>query len=294
MSEEQVESFQPRVIPKTDEEKNCIINAVRGNMLFATLDNDHLKIVVDAMEKKIYKKGDIIIKQGDDGEEFYLVDSGICETYITDINTNTTKMVRIYNKYEGFGELALMYNSPRAATIIASSDQVVLWSVDRNTFRNIVMVSTKEKLDRYENFLSRVPILDALSQYERSNVAYALKEATFQEGDMIIKAGDSNDKTFYILLEGTAEALKLLRSTDTKLTRVFEYTNPGDYFGELSLLSSEPRAASVRATSTPCRVVYLDRDCFERILGPVVDILKRRRSMYDEAENIIRSSFEQS
>uniref|UniRef100_A0A0A9W7L0 cAMP-dependent protein kinase regulatory subunit n=1 Tax=Lygus hesperus TaxID=30085 RepID=A0A0A9W7L0_LYGHE len=106
MSEEQVGSFQPRVIPKTEEERRCIINAVRGNMLFTTLDDEHLHIVVDAMEKKIYKKNDVIIKQGEDGEEFYIVDSGACETYITDTSTDVTKMVRIYGRYEGFGELA--------------------------------------------------------------------------------------------------------------------------------------------------------------------------------------------
>ena len=58
-----------------------------------------------------------------------------------------------------FGELALIYGTPRAATIIAKSDRVKLFGLDRNTYRRILMGSTIRKRKRYEEFLSRVPLL---------------------------------------------------------------------------------------------------------------------------------------
>jgi cAMP-dependent protein kinase regulator len=54
---------------------------------------------------------------------------------------------------------------------------------------------------------------------------------------------------------------------------------PGDYFGELSLLKNEPRAANVIA-KTNLKVVNLDRNSFKRLLGPLDEILKRNIDAY--------------
>jgi len=55
----------------------------------------------------------------------------------------------------------------------------------------------------------------------------------------------------------------------------------GDYFGELSLISNAPRAASV-VTATPfVKVLSMDRKTFKRLMGPMQDILKREAKRYD-------------
>lgn len=61
-------------------------------------------------------------------------------------------------------------------------------------------------------------------------------------------------------------------------TLVFSYKS-GDYFGELALINNEPRAASIVA-DTEVTVVYLDRDSFRRLIGPIEDILKRNTDRY--------------
>lgn len=61
-------------------------------------------------------------------------------------------------------------------------------------------------------------------------------------------------------------------------TLVFSY-QAGDYFGELALINNEPRAASIVADSE-VTVVYLDRDSFRRLIGPIEDILKRNTDRY--------------
>ena len=77
---------------------------------------------------------------------------------------------------------------------------------------------------------------------------------------------------FYILLEGEAVATL----DDSKPVMTYKQ---GDYFGELALLRGEPRAANVIATSD-CKLIYLDRKSFSRLLGPLDQILKRNISNY--------------
>ena len=59
---------------------------------------------------------------------------------------------------EGFGELALLYNAPRAATIASETDSI-LWKLDRDTFNNIVKDAAANKRQRYDDFLGQVEIL---------------------------------------------------------------------------------------------------------------------------------------
>lgn len=78
-----------------------------------------------------------------------------------------------------------------------------------------------------------------------------------------------------MIIDGTAIATKLI---DNKEEQVLDY-KPGDYFGELALLNDVPRAASIKATSD-MTCATLDRDSFNRLLGPLKEILKRNMDVY--------------
>jgi len=274
-----------RVIPKSASDREQIRLAVRSNILFSDLDDAQMGIVIDAMERKVFSAGDWVIKQGEEGNDFYVVGQGVCETYLQ-IGLEQ-KMVKIYQHGESFGELALMYNVPRAASIKAASPTVELWAMDRQTFRRVLLRSTAEKRSKYEEFLKNVPVLQSLDQYERAKVADALVERECAAGEYIVTMGDTKDDRFYILLDGSAVATKVLDG-DTVPRTVMSY-GPGDYFGELALLSSGPRAANVIAQSA-VRVVGLDRGAFERLLGPCKDLLQRDKTRYSAIEHKIKAA----
>ena len=84
-----------------------------------------------------------------------------------------------------------------------------LWELDRNTFNHIVKDAAQNKRDRYENFLSSVPILQSIDHYERSKIADAIKEHTFPAGTQIITQGDDGND-FYLIISGNAVATKSL------------------------------------------------------------------------------------
>ena len=80
----------------------------------------------------------------------------------------------MYGPGEAFGELALLYNAPRAATIKAVS-QCCLFSLDRETFNHVVKDAAAAKRNRYEEFLGRVELLDTMDPYERMKIADVIK-----------------------------------------------------------------------------------------------------------------------
>lgn len=89
--------------------------------------------------------------------------------------------MKTYKHGEVFGELSLLYNTPRAASIKSNSDSV-LFSLDRDTFNNIVKSSAMKKREKYEDFLSKIDILKELDSYERGKLCDVLKTEVFRKG----------------------------------------------------------------------------------------------------------------
>lgn len=260
--------------PKTDEQLDRLKTAVSKNFLFMHLDDDQSSQVLSAlMEKPIPGKGTRVITQGDVGDFFYVVERGLFDIYVNAAGSmlpGADGMGRKVNEIGpggSFGELALMYNAPRAATIISTTSHNVLWALDRVTFRRILMENTFKRRRMYEAFLEEVNILSSLVPYERSKIADALESLTYYPGDTIIKQGDPGDN-FYIIESGEAAVVK------HGIQEVVNKLGKGDYFGELALLNDAPRAATVRAI-TKMKVATLGKDGFQRLLGPVTEIMRR-------------------
>lgn len=238
--------------------------------MFMSLDDKDMNIVIDAMDESKIASGTTIITEGEPGDVLYIVESG--ELSCSKIIDGSSKFLKKFQAGDVFGELALLYNAPRAATIVADTDSD-LWVLDRNTFNHIVKDASQKKRQKYEDFLQTVPILQNMDHYERSKLADAVKEKKFSGGETIIKQGDQGD-VFYIMVEGHAKAT-LNQNPDEA---VMKYQH-GDYFGELALLRGEPRAANVIAEED-CKVICLDRRSFKRLLGPLDKILQRNMESY--------------
>lgn len=273
----QIKEYKPPVVPKTDAQKAEIRAVLQISFMFNTLEDHEFDIIINAMNIRAYKPGDWVIKQGDDGAELFVVSSGKLKCEKVFPGQSVPTFLKFYQRGDVFGELALMYNAPRAASIVALED-ATLFSLDRDTFNNIVKTATIRRRETYENFLKKVEILSELEDYERAKLCDCLKTERFERGDFIIKEGDIGDK-FYFVQEGTAEALKDEAGHPVK---VFEY-GPNDYFGELALLDDDNRRkASIRVTSDVMRVAVMNKLTFKRILGPIENILKRNAGKYQK------------
>ncbi|KAK4701950.1 cAMP-dependent protein kinase regulator, partial [Phenoliferia sp. Uapishka_3] len=278
------------IIPKSPSQRARIEASISNNLLFRNLDEDQHKDVLNAMKEVTVPQGTEVIVQGAVGDFFYVVEEGAFEVWVRGPPTHTyagpgnsvsspgeEKKVASYGPGGSFGELALMYNAPRAATVVATT-RATMWALDRVTFRSILMEHTSRKRKMYESFLSEVPILASLNTKERAKIADALEEKVYDEGESVVVEGEVG-KNFYIIESGKVEVSRRRRSNSTTHEdEILGSLGKGDYFGELALLNSAPRAATVRAMPGQgrLRVATLGEKAFTRLLGPVIEILQRK------------------
>lgn len=184
------------------------MDKIDKSFMFSGLDDKEKKIVADAMDEQKFHKNEVVIKEGDEGDSLYVVATGTLScTKIFKGNTEPTFLKR-YEPGEAFGELALLYNAPRAATIF-SDDDSTLYGLDRQTFNHIVKDAAIRKKDKYEAFLKKVSLLSTMDDYERAQVSEAFKEEKYKTNELIIKEGDAGDKLYFIM-EGECYATKVL------------------------------------------------------------------------------------
>lgn len=120
--------------PKSEVEISGLKAILKKNIMFSQLDDEQTTIVIESLFPVEFHEGDTIIQQGDVGDLFYVVESGSPEVYVKVAGNDSPVRVLTYGRGDSFGELALMYNAPRAATIKAADD-CKLWALDRLTFK---------------------------------------------------------------------------------------------------------------------------------------------------------------
>lgn len=237
--------------PKSQEQLQRIKAAIRDNFIFRDIEDKQLQAVLGAMEEVHVVPNEVVIRQGDQGDYFYVVEDGFLLCYVaahgqgrqTQSYTNANahhpefgKKVADYGPGSSFGELALMYGHPRAASIIASKPST-LWRLDRISFRTIILKAAHTRRTMYEEFLSSVPVLKSLSPEERSKIADVLGSRVYEDGEDVVVEGEIGD-TFYLVEEGGAIALK--KNPDGPGEAMVKEYEKGGYFGGMPIFSSLP------------------------------------------------------
>jgi CRP-like cAMP-binding protein len=135
------------------------MGVVTTNILFSSYTKDEHNAIVDAFDCREVGKEVFVIRQGEPGEHFYVVQSGTLEIFVKSKTGEETRVGSTLGPGSCFGELALMYNTPRAASIKSTSD-CVLWEIDRATYRGILVYYKYLRNKQYTEFLRNVEIMD--------------------------------------------------------------------------------------------------------------------------------------
>mmetsp|Transcript_42788 Transcript_42788/g.64390 ORF Transcript_42788/g.64390 Transcript_42788/m.64390 type:complete len:807 (+) Transcript_42788:41-2461(+) len=248
-------NFEPPVHEKTHEQAEFINLALASNFIFSNLEEEERNTLINAMDEYSVVAGDDIIKQGDIGDYFYVIESGSVKFTVDGAEVGKAK------SGDGFGELALLYNCPRAATCTAE-EACDLWRVDQDTFRKILASQTISNNNEVKELLRKVSFLSDLDDRFINRLIDALTVVTFEKNELIVRKGDEGN-VFYIIKSGKVKVSDI-EIGDAKY--VDQELGVGEFFGERALITSEPRVANITAVES-CTALALSKEIFTKVLG---------------------------
>ena len=116
---------------KTDSDKNQILSALQKLFIFSTLAEEHVEHLTNAMRLFSLKATQMVFQEGQPAMHFFILCTGKLETILNG------RVIESINPGHGFGELALLHDTLRSATVRCKFDSTV-WGLDRTTFKRFV------------------------------------------------------------------------------------------------------------------------------------------------------------
>jgi CRP-like cAMP-binding protein len=237
------------------------VKALRAVPLWAALPEARLVEIAAAMRAENVTAGAEVVRQGEPGDRLYVVASGTFDVI------QDGRQVRRITPADYFGELALLNDAPRNATVIAL-ESARLFSLDRPSFEalvrdDLIAWSSLRAALLYRAQVGSMPLFRDLSPRELDSLLARLVRVDAESGAEIIRQGEPGDR-FYIVRSGRTQAIE-----DGRVVREF---GPGDAFGEMALLLDVPRLATVRALE-PTELLALEARDFRDLLLAYCDRL---------------------
>ncbi|KAF5400164.1 cGMP-dependent protein kinase [Paragonimus heterotremus] len=211
-----------------------------------------------------------IIQEGDIGSVVYVLEDGLVGVM------QAGERLREMGPGSVFGELAILYNCTRTASVRAITD-CKLWAIDRHCFQSIMMHTGMRRQKDYVQFLKSVPTFSDLNLEVLSKVADVLGACHYNPGDYVIREGARGD-TFFIISDGKVKVTK--NRTKEGDEQFIRYMQRGDWFGEKALSDEDVRTANIIAVGPEgVDCLMLDRDSYNLLIK---DLVSFERSYPDE------------
>ncbi|XP_061600620.1 cGMP-dependent protein kinase 2 [Cololabis saira] len=242
---------------KNSQTRSLINDAIMSNDFLKRLEPQHMREMMDCMYEKVYTEGQLVIQEGEAGNFLYVLAGGLLEVI------QNGKLLGEMHPGTAFGELAILYNCKRTATVKALSDSHI-WALDRQTFQTIMMRTTQARHEEYFSFLRSVSLLRDLPEEKLVKIVDCLEVDCFEKGEYIIREGEEGN-TFFIIAKGEV--------TVTQSTEGFAEPQEiktlgiGDYFGEKALISEDVRSANIICSADDTHCLVVDRDNFNQTVG---------------------------
>ncbi|XP_031552697.1 cGMP-dependent protein kinase 1-like isoform X1 [Actinia tenebrosa] len=255
---------QPVIVEKEERSKDLIKEAILDNDFLKNLEGSQIREVVECMYEKQFKRDEYIIKEGDPGSHLYVLEEGKCQV------TKEGAVLGHMGAGKAFGELAILYNCTRTASVRAQTS-VKLWAIDRQTFQTIMMKTGLMRQAEHMDFLKSVQLLKDLPEAYMLKIADVIEEAFYEEGEFIIRQGARGD-TFFIIKRGKVD---VTQRTSVHSDPVFVRSlGKGNYFGEKALKGEDLRTANCIAGQGGVTCLVLDREAFIQFIGSLDEIQK--------------------
>lgn len=271
--EEEVFDLNKLATPKSEEEKRSIAEAIKASVMFRNINEEQRQMIFSCMESVDVKKGTWVIKQGDVGDRFYIIDEGLFEVRIlpegmVDESGEGGNIIHVYEGsrakriHPAFGELALMYSAPRTASVVAQSDGH-LWALHRSAFRQI-LIQAQDHRRELKKVLTSIPYFQYLDTDGINKLAAIMDEVTFGRGENIIEQGHPG-KIMYVIKSGSCYTVQMVPGETKRGTM-----RVGNYFGD-EVFSSEGGRYDITVVSLQTTSCWqLSLDVVKQNMGPLL------------------------
>jgi CRP-like cAMP-binding protein/cytochrome P450 len=235
--------------------------------LLPLVDADRLADLLPLVTVRLHASGHVIITEGDDAEEFFVVLDGEVEVLKTRPDGTDMRVGRL-GPGDYFGEIGLLKGSKRTATV-RTLGAVRTLVMDRPTFLSVVaesdlMSGEVARLVRRRFLVNALlQALPSLEEGAAANLAPEMELARFAPGEIIVRQGDDAE-AFYIVARGSVDVVK--ETADGHRVPVARLS-AGEFFGEVGLLQSIPRTATVQAADEDVEIVVIGRAAFHRLVS---------------------------
>lgn len=244
--------------------------------LFSELPKKAFVEILVRMKMLVARRGEVIIREGEDGDAFYVVASGIVSVSRKDEHG---REVRLAHLGEGafFGEMALLQDGIRTATVRVEEDAQI-FEISRELLEEVITqyptVATAVRNFYRQRLLATAfathPLFAPFEKSERRALMEQFKSRSFAPGEVILEEGKKGNG-LYLLLHGRVEVSKKVDGH----RRVLAELSSGDLFGEMSLLTGQPTNGTVTALEDAF-VLRLSKKRFDELIlsnGAVLDLI---------------------
>ncbi|XP_015229077.1 PREDICTED: cGMP-dependent protein kinase 2 isoform X1 [Cyprinodon variegatus] len=257
-------SFEKARVPKDVSVKKLLTDALNKNQYLRRLELQQIKDMVECMYECTYQQGEYVIKQGEPGNHLFVLADGKLEVF------QQNKLLTSIAVWTTFGELAILYNCTRTASVRAVN-KVRTWALDREAFQNIMRRTAETRHEQYRNFLRSVSLLANLPDDKLSKIVDCLEVEYYDKGEYVIRQGEEGS-TFYIIAQGKVNVTQINEAH--KLPQIINTLQKGDYFGEKALISDDVRSANIIADENGVECLVIDRETFDHTVGNFNELQK--------------------
>ncbi|KAM9808688.1 cGMP-dependent protein kinase 2 isoform 3-T6 [Syngnathus typhle] len=259
-------------IRKDSEIKKLMNDAITNNDFLKRLEPQHTREMVDCMYEKVYTKGQLVIHEGESGNYLYVLADGSLQVI------QSGKLLSELRPGTAFGELAILYNCKRTATVKAVTESRV-WALDRQTFQAIMMRTAQARHEEYFSFLRSVSLLQELPEEKLAKIVDCLEVDYFEKGDYIIREGEEGD-TFFIIAKG--QVIVTQSTEGFAEPQQIKTLGVGHYFGEKALISEDLRSANIICNENDTQCLVVDRDNFNQMVGTYEELQSYLKEYVEE------------
>ncbi|MEA2521468.1 MAG: putative peptide zinc metalloprotease protein [Actinomycetota bacterium] len=227
---------------------------------FQDLPGEILSDLAGRVVLRELRPGQVVTRQGDRATAFYVIRRGTFQVETEHPETDDVQSLGTLGRGDSFGEIGLLHNAPRQATVRAQ-DEGEVFEIDKGTFDRLladpINAPTFGPTLQALAELRDLPVFGHLGTDRLAELLDHGAWLSFSAGDHLMVQGARGD-AFFAVASGQADVLVDGKSVST-VTR-------GGFAGELALLRDAPRSATVIAR-TPMRAFRLSREGFDSLIA---------------------------